>query len=371
MLVIGSVPCPFDRVSAGERDTEGGPRRLPLEEAHLRETLAPRRPAAGALVALSTLVCLALLLALPAHARAGVLQKDRAKATELAGEVSALDARIGAAVQQYAQATQALDAVRAQIAENKRLQVLSHRQLDLARAILVARAVAMYKHEDVSAIDVIFRARSMGDFVTDLRLLRELTRSDRDVLRTISTSERELADRAKALRADEATQRELVGTIRDQLTTIRGRLEERRSMLAGVRADIRDLAAKAEKRTPTPAPTATVEPPQPGGGGGGTGGSGPWWSLIQSAAAGNGVSARGMYRLMMIESGGSSAAVGPGGYYGLFQYAPSTWKGSWNPWRTASITDGAAQIKATALALHLGYGHAWWDPSYTWAFQGN
>lgn len=77
-----------------------------------------------------------------------------------------------------------------------------------------------------------------------------------------------------------------------------------------------------------------------------------------------------MYRLMMIESGGSATIVGPGGYYGLFQYAPTTWRGSWNPWRSARITDGAAQIKATALALRKGYGHAWWDPSYTWAFQG-
>ena len=60
---------------------------------------------------------------------------------------------------------------------------------------------------------------------------------------------------------------------------------------------------------------------------------------------------------MMIESGGSATVVGPGGYYGLFQYAPSTWKGSWNPWRSSSIADGAAQIKATALALRQGYGH--------------
>jgi hypothetical protein len=78
-----------------------------------------------------------------------------------------------------------------------------------------------------------------------------------------------------------------------------------------------------------------------------------------------------MYRLMMIESGGSAAIAGAGGYYGLFQYAPSTWKGSWNPWRSSSITDGAAQIKATALAIGRGNGHAWWDPSYTWAFQGD
>jgi len=77
-----------------------------------------------------------------------------------------------------------------------------------------------------------------------------------------------------------------------------------------------------------------------------------------------------MYRLMMIESGGDAFVVGPGGYCGLFQYHPATWKGSWNPYRSASVTDGAAQIRATALALKTGHGHAWWDPSYSWAFSG-
>ena len=150
------------------------------------------------------------------------------------------------------------------------------------------------------------------------------------------------------------------------LGTIRARLGERRSALAGVRSDIRRLVAVAQRASPDPAPT--VEPPA--GGEAVRDGSGPWWPLIRSAAAANGVSARGLYRLMLIKSGGLAGVVGPGGYYGLFQYAPSTWKGSWNPWRSASVTDGAAQIKATALAIRQGNGHAWWDPSYTWAFQG-
>ena len=38
-----------------------------------------------------------------------------------------------------------------------------------------------------------------------------------------------------------------------------------------------------------------------------------------------------MYRLMMIESGGSATVVGPGGYYGLFQYAPDHLEGQLEP----------------------------------------
>lgn len=300
-----------------------------------------------------------------AAARAGELQSSRAEAKELAAEISGLDAQISSAVTRYSRATRALEAVRRQVRENRRRQRLAYKELSIARATLAARAVAMYKHDSVGPMDAVFGAADLGELVTQLTMLKTIARCDRDVVRTVETTRRELADRAGTLEADQRTAEKLVGTCEAELGTIRARLGERRAALAGVRSDIRRLAAEAREASPRPEPT--VEPPDQGGG---SDGSGPWWSLIQSAAAGNGVSARGMYRLMMIESGGSATIVGPGGYYGLFQYAPGTWKGSWNPWRSSSITDGAAQIKATALALRLGYGHAWWDPSYSWAFQG-
>ena len=296
------------------------------------------------------------------------LQQDRDKAKAIAAEISGLDAQIGAAVTRYSSATRGLEAVRHQLKENKRLQRLAYKELSLARATLVARAVAMYKHNDVTPMDAFFGAADLGDLVTQLSMVRTIARCDRDIVRTIESTKRELSDRSVKLTADERTAEKLVGACKSELATIRSRLGERRAALAGVRSDIRRLVADTQKAAPDPAPT--VEPPEQDGAGDGGDGSGPWWSLIQSAASGSGVSARGMYRLMMIESGGSASIVGPGGYYGLFQYAPTTWKGGWNPWRSSSITDGVAQIKATALALRQGYGHAWWDPSYTWAFQG-
>jgi peptidoglycan hydrolase CwlO-like protein len=340
----------------------------PSEEAHLEESHPIRRLALVALAALCALAAASAVSAPLAGARAGQLQQNRDEARAIAAEISALDARIGSAVTRYSRATRALEAVRRQLDENRRLQRLAYRELSLARATLAARAVAMYKHNDVTPMDAFIGAADLSDLVTQLTMVRTIARSDRDIVRTIEATKRELKDRRVTLAADERTAQELVGACKAELTTIRARLDERRAALAGLRSDIRRLVAEAQKAAPDPAPT--VEPPDAGGGGGGDG-AGPWWSLIQSAAASNGVSARGMYRLMMIESGGSATVVGPGGYYGLFQYAPATWAGSWNPWRSASITDGAAQIKATALAIHQGNGHAWWDPSYTWAFQGD
>lgn len=95
---------------------------------------------------------------------------------------------------------------------------------------------------------------------------------------------------------------------------------------------------------------------------------GDWRALIRRAAKKYGVSADGLYRLMMLESGGKARAVGAGRYYGLFQYALSTWKGSWNPWRRESVFDGSAQIEASAYAVKRGMGRSLWGNTYPMAF---
>jgi uncharacterized protein YgiM (DUF1202 family) len=67
-----------------------------------------------------------------------------------------------------------------------------------------------------------------------------------------------------------------------------------------------------------------------------------------------------MWSVMMCESGGNPGASGGGGaWLGLFQYAPSTWRGSWNPYRSSSIWDAKSQIYATAKAWSIGMQRAW------------
>lgn len=67
-----------------------------------------------------------------------------------------------------------------------------------------------------------------------------------------------------------------------------------------------------------------------------------------------------MWSVMLCESGGNAGAAGGGGrYFGLFQYAPATWAGSWNPYRNNSILDARSQIFATAKAWSIGMQGSW------------
>lgn len=96
--------------------------------------------------------------------------------------------------------------------------------------------------------------------------------------------------------------------------------------------------------------------------------AGDWRALIDRTARKYGVNADGLYRLMMMESGGKVRAVGAGRYYGLFQYALGTWKGDWNPWRGESVFDGSAQIEASAYAIKKGMGRSLWGNTFPVAF---
>lgn len=93
---------------------------------------------------------------------------------------------------------------------------------------------------------------------------------------------------------------------------------------------------------------------------------GAWRPLIEIAARRYKVNPDGLYRLMMSESGGRRYAGTT--YKGLFQYYPGTWTASWNPWRSTSIYNGWAQIRATAYAISRGMGPGNWPASYPRAF---
>lgn len=94
---------------------------------------------------------------------------------------------------------------------------------------------------------------------------------------------------------------------------------------------------------------------------------GDWMPIVRDAAHHSHISATGLRRMMSLESGGRVHADN-GSFHGLYQYCWSTWRAAWNPWRHSSLYDGAAQIRATAVAIHRGWGAKMWPNTYPRAF---
>jgi hypothetical protein len=67
-----------------------------------------------------------------------------------------------------------------------------------------------------------------------------------------------------------------------------------------------------------------------------------------------------MLQVMLCESGGNASIVSSNGlHHGLFQYMRQAWKGAWNTYREAQLSDARAQIFATALAWNKGKTGEW------------
>jgi len=307
------------------------------------------------------LLCLVLLVAGAApRATVAATNDVKAKARVLAAQVVSLDSRINDKFTVYVRAVDALNAVRVEIAQNKKQIKLAEYSLSIAKRDLSATVVASYKQQTVGLFDVLFSSSNFSDLLGGLDLMQRLSFQDTDVITHLKSLKKQIANHQLSLQADAAATEKLVAQLGGQIKQIRLELTSRRRLLAGARADIAKLVAQQRSKTTTSTGGANGGSVSPG--------HGSWWPRIQTAAGKYGINASGMYRLMMLESGGNANASNHGQYLGLFQYCYSTWRGSWNPWGKASIFDGDAQIKATALAIHLGHGPGWWPNTYPWAF---
>lgn len=334
-----------------------------------RGSLAPHR---GTVIACAVCLTAVVLLTLAApNAQASKLSRDKARAKAITQEIAALDQRLAGLVASYAAAGAELEAVSDQIDRNRKLVAEAEAELEEARALVGERAAALYKERPVTLIDVIAGSSSFSELLTQLQFLVKVSEHDEQMLADLEQMQREVAQRRQRLLADREAARTAMQRKQDEQARVEAALAERKSTLAGLRSEIRRLEASLRRQVVTASPSAAA-----GAGASGDDSppadapSGGWWPLIQAAAAANGIDPNGMYRLMMSESGGQPGVVGAGLYHGLFQYCHSTWNASWNPYRAAGIRDGAAQIKATALALKMGKGPYWWPNTYGPAFSG-
>ena len=318
-----------------------------------------------ALPTLMAILCLVVVVG-ARPARGDELSATRARAAVVSAQVSGIDARLDQSVGAYALAARRLDALHTQIAAGRHQLRLARYQLGVSRQQLADHLVAAYKTNDASLLDVVLETGTWDQLLTKLDYVHHIAGSDAGLVTEVQRHKAAVGRSLADLKRRFADAQRTAAALAKQRDTLRAQLAERRRLLGGLQADVVRLVAEARTVKTAPAttdkgPTTAPSPSLPA--------SGPWRSLIDSAAAANGISADGLYRLMLAESGGSATAVN-GPYCGLYQYSQGTWKGSWNPWRGADVFDGAAQIKATALAIKQGHGPSWWPATYPWAFAG-
>jgi rare lipoprotein A (peptidoglycan hydrolase) len=186
------------------------------------------RPAQPSLRSLTLALALAVVLGgVPApavaapHASPAVVAEKRAQAAREAAELKTMRSQLEGKLSRQAQVTASLERTRREIADNERRLRSLQRRLGKATNGFDARVNYLYRTRDGSVLDVLFAAQTFDEFVSRLDLLTELATGDAKLVRQI--------------REDRATAKRL-----------RGVLDERERMLAGLRKTAAADAAKIQ-----------------------------------------------------------------------------------------------------------------------------
>lgn len=276
----------------------------------VRVTSVPRPRLCVAAVA-----CVLAVTALPTSARADTTQDEiertRAAVADIAqrwfdstAEAQRLDTEIAAAEEQIADAR----------AEAER-----------ARELAQAQAVELYTGSSTALAGVL----DADDALDTARRAELFARADDEARRAIDTLEAAASD-LEARRADledrRARQAELSQQLADQQAALDAQLDSLQQQAAReAEARAQAEARAAARNRPNPAPTARVPIPAPG--------ATPTTPITApepvAAPVRNDVHPRHDEPFLVCtrerESNGSYTAVNPAGYYGAYQFAPTTW----------------------------------------------
>ena len=210
------------------------------------------------LVLVAFVALLALPFCLPSAASADTLAQKRAHARQIMGQLAALDTRMEKVVERYDAATGKLDAIKARIAANQRRLLVTRYNLQMAKTQLRQRVVAMYKQRPVELLDVMLSTKSFTSMVDQLDMLHRVGSSDSTMVDSIGNYQTSIVSTQKSLVTDRTAAQSLVAQRTTEKAGVQAALNQRQSMLRGVKAQIAALTAQQARAAQQAAQSAGV-----------------------------------------------------------------------------------------------------------------
>ncbi len=208
---------------------------------------------AAFLVALVAAACAAPLSAPPQAAGAGdtftvkrlpakvSLSQLQSEAREVRAQMDRLKDDIAEITVKYEAARRRFTESGRRLAETRLRLTRSLAQLDAQRALVAARAVAMYKSSDVSLVDVLVGAGSLADLQSGVRVYDSVARQDltaQDHLEALARDVRSLERDVERERVEEDAAQQVIAA---QRTELADRLAQRKTILAALTSRIDEL----------------------------------------------------------------------------------------------------------------------------------
>lgn len=156
------------------------------------------------------------------------------------------------AINRYDEASNRLAQVEREIDENKASLYKTGEDLGVAVRILNRRARGIYKHGDISALEVIFNSKNLFDFVQRLDLLTRIGESDAKLVRHVEATKRNLEAKGAELSAKEKEQETLTAQVEAEKNRIEMDLALKQGVLVGLQAELERIRGEEAARRRRP-----------------------------------------------------------------------------------------------------------------------
>jgi cell wall-associated NlpC family hydrolase len=190
----------------------------------------------------------ALLVAVPAFATPGPISAKRAEAQHVLAELSQLDASLGRANERLNLANIKLQAVQAQIKENRRELVVAKANLAHGQKTIAKRLVTLYTKGESSPLEVILGARSLTEVLARIETEDKVSSLDAQVIEEVLSYKAAVKHHARQLKLQNAQVKHLVAQREAEKQTLQSQIAERQQLLSSLNGQIQQLIAEQQAR---------------------------------------------------------------------------------------------------------------------------
>jgi peptidoglycan DL-endopeptidase CwlO len=198
---------------------------------------------------LSAILVVALWAAGSATGEPSSVASKQAQAQSVMAQIQSLDASLEHAIEAYNLANEKLEAIRADLRENREELTIAQGNLKRAQRALASRVVAIYTSgESDSTLDVLVGSRSLADLVEGLEAVARVSEQDTHVLGDVRKFRTQVQRRRTQLKHARARQAQLVAERAASKASIESRLADRQRLLSSIRTEIAQIRAAEQRR---------------------------------------------------------------------------------------------------------------------------
>ena len=185
-----------------------------------------------------------------ATAEPSQVEQQQARAQSVLAQIQQIDSDLSHAIEAYNLANVKLDRIQSDLVRNTRHLGLAKQNLGSAEQRLADRVVSMYTSgEENSTVAVLLGASSLDELLDRIETANRVSDQDATTLGQVIRYRAQVKRERIQLKQARVAQAQIVATKASQKASIESRLQQRQSMLAGIRSEIRRIQAAERRRS--------------------------------------------------------------------------------------------------------------------------